>query len=692
MAKPEKLTEDDIHGIVSSAVDDAVDFIESEIAPVRTKSEKYVNGGVNIGHEDGRSSVVNTKCRDVVRSIKPSLMRVFLHGDKPVEFVPKSPEDVQSAQQATDYINYKFQQLNGYKLLSGAIHEALIKKVGFLQVYYEDYSKAEIYTYSFLDDDAFTLLANDEEVEVLEHEEVVEASENSPEVRYHNCKISRTKKSGDICIEAIPSEEFFIDRNAKGLNENEYYVVGHRTEMRVSDVVAMGFDFDEVSELSGLGSKTSSADEEIEARRGYTIDRDEDENSKDLSQKKVLISQAYMRMDIEGSGTSSLYRFILGGNDYKVLDYMLCDECPIVAFEVDPEPHTFFGRSIVDLIMTDQDASTQILRGILDNVALTNTPRMAVTPDVNIDDLLNAEVGGVVRMRNLNSITPLDIPFTAGQTLGALQYLDTLIENKTGVTRASVGLDPDALQSTTKAGVQATLSAQQGQVEVIARNLAEGGMKRLFKLMLHLITKHQDKPSMMRMNSQFVPIDPRVWNVDMDMSCNVGLGTGRTEEKTMALQQALALQQTIFGEYGNQNGLVSMTNIRNTVADLLGTMGIKNADRYFQPMNEQIEQQLIAQSSQEDQEAQQMAIQNDPATKLLQAETVKAQTKAQTDLTKMQLQQQQQTLNDDLARDKMDQDLLIKAAEVLGKYGTAVDVAEINAMKNAPRNGGLNGN
>jgi hypothetical protein len=41
--------------------------------------------------------------------------------------------------------------------------------------------------------------------------------------------------------------------------------------------------------------------------------------------------------------------------------------------------------------------------------------------------------------------------------------------------------------------------------------------------------------------------------------------------------------------------------------------------------------------------------------------------------------------DDDLARDKMDQDLLVSAAEIIGKYGTSVDVERIKQMQNAPR-------
>ena len=102
----------------------------------------------------------------------------------------------------------------------------------------------------------------------------------------------------------------------------------------------------------------------------------------------------------------------------------------------------------------------------------------------------------------------------------------------------------------------------------------------------------------MRVNGQFVQVDPRVWRSDMDIGINVGLGTGREEEKMMALQQAFQVQQQIYTAYGPFNGMVSLTNIRNTLADMLALNGVRNSDRYFAPITPEIEQQLLAMQQQ----------------------------------------------------------------------------------------------
>ena len=685
--QPKEKTKSEIEGIVRDAIAQAVDFAESEVSQQRVKAQRYFDGEVDIGHEDGRSKVVATKVRDTIRAVKPSLMRVFMSTSKPVEYTPKGPEDVAMAEQATNYMHYIFNKNNGYRVLNDAFHDALIKKNGIVKAYWEESERSEIFTFDHLTDEEYTLIASDDDVTILEHS--VETSMSMDEfgmemeMPEHSLKISRRMPEGRLKIESVAPEDFFVDAQAK--NIDDAYVVAQRTEMRVGDLVAMGFEFEDVVDLGSNFGASSMANEEDFVRRGYSQDAYDDQEG-DASMRLVTVTEAYMRIDVDGTGIPALHRFICGGTTYKLLDYMPCDEIPFAVFEVDPEPHTFYGRSLAEIVMDDQDASTAILRGILDNVAMTNNPRIGIVEGaVNIDDVMNNEIGAIVRMRQAGAVQSLDVPFTAGQTLSALTYMDQLVEQKTGVSRASMGLDPDAMQSTTKAAVQATIQAAAGQVEVMVRNLAVG-MRDLFGIMLRTAIKHTDEEQMMQMNGQFVQVDPRVWKVDMDVGINVGLGTGREEEKMMALQQIFQVQQQVYAQYGPMNGVVTLTNIRNSLADILAASGIRNAERYFAPMTPEIEQQMLMQQQQA---AQMQPPMPDPSQMLMQTEAMKAQTKAQVDMTKAQLEHQRKMhemgMNDDLYRDQMAQDLMVDAAKIYGQYGSTVDVARIKAEQDRER-------
>jgi hypothetical protein len=695
----EPMDKDTVEGIVQKAVQDAVDFIEGEISEPRIKAQRYFDGEVDIGYESGRSKVVATKCRDVVRGIKPSIQRVFLSTENPVEFVPRMPEDVQIAEQMTKYANYKFQQNNGYRMLNDVFQDAMVKKCGVAKVMFEDKTDSEVYTVTDLSEEEYQYLVEPDDIEVLEMSvtQEIEIDEMGVEIErpVYDAKISRQIPDGDVLITSVPPEEFFVDRNARSVDD--FFVIGHRTDMTVGDLLAMGYEEEELNNISGSLS-TIQSEAEFE-RRGYTVDEDEDESA-DPTSKKIAVTEAYMKVDVEGVGVPQLYRFVLVGAGYKMLSYELADDVPFAIFEVDPEPHAFFGRSLVDLVMDDQDAATAMLRGVLDNVALTNNPGLEIVDgQVSVDDLLNNEIGRIVRVKQAGSIREQVVPFTAGSTLPALQYFDMLVDNKTGVSKASQGLDPDVMQSATATAVAATMEGAAGQAEVIARNLAEGGMRRLFKLIASCIIKNTDKEEVIRLNNEFVAVDPRVWNADMDMMVNVGLGTGRENEKAAVLRETLQTQMGIWQQYGPQNGLVTMTNVRNTLADMLSAVGLKNSDRYYLPVTFESEEQLIAQKQQEAammQQQQQGAPATDPNQAFMAAEQMKAQSRMQVDMAKLQLDAQKAAadqqykmhelgMKDDLKRDEMVQDLAVEVAKILGQYGAQVDTAAVKAEQDATR-------
>jgi hypothetical protein len=574
-----------------------------------------------------------------------------------------------------------------------------------------------------LSDQEVQVLVNKEGVEVVEHRQEIEMEMDEfgldVERNVHSMIITHKYEEGEMVIEGIPPEEFFIDGSAKSIDDA--YICCHRSEKRAGDLVAMGIDQDVVDNLNGSDNDSLIGNVEKIQRFGDAVQDDESVEN-DPSMRLVLVTEAYLRIDAEGDGIPTLHKFLCGGTDYEVLEMEPWDKAPFADFHVDPEPHAFYGRSLAELVINDQDTTTSVLRGILDNVALVNTPRLEVNEDlVEMDDVLNNEIGAIIRSEQIGSINPLTVPFVAGSTLPALQYLDMLVEEKTGISKMSMGLNADMLQNTSATAAALTAQAGAGQVEVMARNLAEG-TKRLFQLMLHVAVKNSPDEQMMRLNGQFVPVDPAIWDSSMDMEINVGLGTGQEDAKAAALMQTFQTQQQIWQTYGPQNGLVSMTQMRNTLSDTLALSGFNNADRYYAPMNPETEQQIMAQMAEQAAQAAQ-GEQGDPmAQALIQAEQIKAQAKMQGDqmrlqgkmqgdqikmqadmqvkaaqmqskqgqeLAELQLKYRELQASDDLERDQMNQDLLVEAARILGQYGTAVDVERVKSMQAAPRMGNV---
>jgi hypothetical protein len=295
-----------------------------------------------------------------------------------------------------------------------------------------------------------------------------------------------------------------------------------------------------------------------------------------------------------------------------------------------------------------------------------------VEGQVNIDDVLNTDIGQPIRMRAPGMVQPFSVPFVGKEAFPVLGYLDESKENRTGVSKASAGLNADALQSSTKSAVAATMSGAQGRIELICRHFAEGGMQQLFKLVNGLVIKHQDAQAMYRLNNQFVTVDPRYWDADKDMVVNVAISKSSDEEKSALLAQMAGKQEQILQTMGPSNPLVSLQQYSNTLTKIIEMAGFKDAQAFINtqvpPMPPQPEQQKP-----------------DAAEMLAQAEMQKAQVQAQKAMIDAETDRMKIIMDDDRDRDKAEANIRLKAAELNAKYGAQVNVAEINALMERDR-------
>jgi hypothetical protein len=321
----------------------------------------------------------------------------------------------------------------------------------------------------------------------------------------------------------------------------------------------------------------------------------------------------------------------------------------------------------------------------MDSLAQVIHPRTVVVEgQVNMDDVMNNETGAIIRARAPGMVQPLVEPFVGQAAMPLIAYMDEIRAQRTGISAASQGLNPDVLQSTTKAAVTATVQGAQERIELIARMFAENGMKRLFKGLLKLLIRHQDKPRMLRLRGKWVQIDPKYWDADMDVQVNVALGHGTDSDKLQFLTMVSQKQEQILQTLGPSNPLVDLAQYRNTLAQICTLAGFKDASRYFKP----VDMQAVAQQAQ--QQAQNQP--PDPNMMLIQIEGQKAQAQAQIDAAKVQADVQDSIRQDQREREKMQLDMLVRVAEIEAKYGTQVNIAKIEATVRAEteRNNAMN--
>jgi hypothetical protein len=683
----EPMSDEDLESLVGTELTDATSFVDAELSPVRARAIEYYRGEPFGNEEEGRSQVVSTDVRDTIAGIMPSLMKVFFGSKQIVHFAPKNAEDIAGAEQATDYVNYIFNNdNNGFLILYSAFKDALRGALGIVKNVWEEKVEVKTEYYSGLDESALTVLLSEPNVvgsaimsmddpsyqppmDPMTGMPVVDPMTGlpPPAPKIYDVELKREFKDGRVRIEAIPPEEFLIDRRARSVEDAT--LVAHRRMMRVSDLVALGYDEEEVS--AQMGVYELDTNDEYIARNPYAQSYGPGGTQDD---KRVLYCEAYVRVDYDKDGISELRKVCTIGPGYKMVMNEPCSHAPFALFCPDPEPHALIGLSMFDYTADLQKIKSAILRNMLDSLSLAIHPRVGVVEgQANMDDVLNTEVGGVIRMRQAGAVQPFSVPFVGQAAFPMLGYLDEVRETRTGMSKAAMGLQADALQSTTRAAVAATVSAAQQHLELIARIFAETGMRALFKGILKLVTENQDRARVVRLRNQWVPIDPRSWNAGMDVEVDVALGGGTEEQKIAVLTSIAQKQEQIMQTMGPQNPLVTPQQYRNTLVKLIEASGYRNADEFF--LNPEMMPPMPPPPPPPP----------DPAQLLAEVERQKILADIQNNTADLELKRQEMLLADDRARDKQEADIMLRAYEVQLKYGTAVDTESIRAMMERPR-------
>lgn len=678
--QPGEMTEERLKGILQHAVEDAVDFVDNYLAPDREKATAYYRGDPLGNEEEGRSQIVMTEVRDTVQTIMPELMRIFCQQEAAVSFMPSTMADVQEAEQKTDTVNYLFMQdNNGAKLLHDAFLDALVRKSGIFKWYVEDIEDVSEEEYSGLSPDQYMNLMSDDQIdEELSYFEQMdpETGEVTIDVRVRRVNTDRKYR-----VEVIPPEEFYYARNTRDLDT--CWLAGHRRLMTLSELVSMGYDEDDIREHGGA-PQAFTTNQEAQVRNPALHSRQEQTGNVDPAMVQYDYFESYIRIDYDQDGVVELRKICSIGAGHYILDNEVVPEIPFAVLCPVPEPHKLIGQSVADLVSDLQKIKTAVVRNTLDSLAQSINPRTAVLEGaVNLDDAMNTENGAIVRVRQIGAIQPLAQPFVGQYALPMMQYLDDIKASRTGVSKASQGLDPDVLQSTTKDAVKNTIMAAQGRIELIARIFAETGLTRLFRGLLRMVSRAQDKPMTLKLRGKWVEVDPQSWDVNCRMVVNVGLGSGQKDEKLATLAGIAMKQEQAIQLLGPFNMLTDIGKYRNTLAKMVELSGYKDTSEFFNEITDEQIQQTKQQMAQQPPKKSSEEI-------LAEIEQMKVQAKQQSDAARNQLDAMKLKMDDDRERDNNTATAMLKAAELEMKYGQPVNFEAILAEMNRNR-GNMNG-
>jgi len=640
-----KMDDIQLQSIVRNEIEQALGYADSEFASQRMEAHSYYMGE-ELGNEvDGKSRVIATEVSDIIEWAMPSIMRVFTATPDFVKFVGRMPEDVGYADQCTAYVNFIMQSDNeGFRLIHNWVKDSLLNKIGVLKVYWDETSTIKNEQYEGLNEDELISLIQDDNVEIVGQEsfDVIQGDEIAGQ--QYNVEIKRTKTNGKVKIENVPPEEFLISKRTKSFEDADFMC--HRTTVKAGDLIAMGYDRELVDRVAG-----SVTEEEQETQERFDDMEGADNSANtDPSMRECLVNESYIKIDADDDGIPELRRIVTLGIGYEIVENEPFDKFPFACISPILMPHRMVGRSLAELVTDLQRIKTAVLRQMLDALYATNNPRVvAVEGQVSIEDLLNNKTGGIVRARAPNMVTPLQTGGVSPESFPLIQYLDEVRESRTGLSKASMGLDADALQSTTATAVQATLNAAQGKIEMMCRVMAETGFKDLFLLIKQLVVKHQDYERIVRLQNNYIPMNPNQWDeLEFDMEVNVGLGSGQIEQKVAFLNTILKQQEGILVKLGLNNPLVTLGQYRHTLSKITELAGFKDPSQfYLDPENlpPEIQQQL--------QEQQQNQMGQSPEAQAAMAEVEIERAKAEADI--------------QLKREKMEAELQLKREEMQNK-------------------------
>jgi hypothetical protein len=592
--------------------------------------------------------------RDHVKKVLPSVVRTILGGASVVEYQPKGEGDEEAAAQATDYVNeIVMAECDARKAIYDAVHDALLLRNGILKWWFEEKQAVKISRHTGLTEDALALLVGDDDVEVLEHSENLEVVEGQP-VALHDVKIRRVYMDRRIRTAAVPRERFLIHPDAVTLQDS--LLTGERLELRRSDLVAMGYDADMVARLS-----IAEEDEDEEStRRDFVSDAQEAHKPNE----PIDYYDLYIRVDMDGDGIAELRHMCFAGG-LQAKNLLVDEECDEVQFcdlKVMAQPHQWEGISLFDDLADVQQAESVLLRQTLDNLYWQNNPQPLMQDGVvvNPDAVYSPEFGMPIRVKqgfDVRSALGFNmVPFVARDSFGMLEYLDGQATDRTGVSEASSGLAPDALQNMTAKATALIEQAGIGQTEMMVRTIADG-LRDFFRGILRLVVQHQDVPRTVRLRDEWVTFDPRQWNADMDCEVNTGLGAGTRERDMMMMQVIMGAQEKLLAAFGPDNPYVKPENLWNSLSKMVESAGLRTPRMYFtEPDPQEVQAKLEAARNRPD-----------PEQMKLQAQ--------------MQLEQAKMQANRDKEQAQMQADLVIKRAEIEANTRAEAERMQADAAK-----------
>ena len=602
MAEEQEIEGSSLEAIIADEIRTSLAYDQSELASKRATAIAYMRGEMpDLKPRPNGSTQTSHDVADTISKVLPGVVRIFTAASKMVSYERVRDEDDRWASEATEYMNHSFFVENdGYQILLNATNDSLLLGNGLACSYWD---APEIETKTFRDLSEVELVVKTEEGwEPLAASPGKLQTIDDLELPTYTVKMQRTLRAGRIIDKTGKPENLVINDTATSIDDARFVGYLHDDKTR-SDLMEMadayGWDTGVIEEIPSYSLPLQN-----EVATARTSDREYNTASPVASGDPIDLYEIYMRVDIDGDGIAEMIQVwyagrggagvVLGWEEWE-------DEVPFTDIPCYPVPHRWDAEGLFDRLVDIQRVKTTLLRQALDNIYAVNMPMREVEQGsvLNPDILVNSKFGGLIwKKAGSNPIIPHVIPFTADKAFAAMEYMDKVRIERTGVSSASAALDPEALQNQTATASQLQHDVNYSQTEFIARNQAELGWKKFFRKRLKLAIKHEQVRSIPSDEgdeiqgedgsveaSDFRTVSPPKWDAGMKVSINVGLGTGSRDRDMSMLNLILNGQIGMADRLGmagmQSKALEFLPRIRMTAVKLAESSGLKNPEEYY---------------------------------------------------------------------------------------------------------------
>ncbi len=623
---------------------EASEELQETLAPFREEAYRFYRGRALGNERAGRSKVVSSDVMDAVEWVMPSLMRIYFSSDI-VSCEPVGPEDQIVAERVSALLNYQFTRRgDGFVVAYKWFKDALIYGLGVAKISWEDRFRDVPFAVLEMSESDFNALSSENGVEITgfkrveippdevsvqrivqqtvmglppdmpddeKAEAVRMAVESMPRLAtYFNVEGKRAilDYSGPV-YEVIPPEDFLYDPEAEELRDARFVI--HRVfrtpdYLRRMESEGVYFNVEEAIEKGNTQRDGDRSDRE-KGFRNAENDRTNPwtmtENIEDADKRRPLeLYEWWGLFDPDGSGRLTPHVITVANDVVIRLERNPYDhgEPPFEVLRPVLDVHKFEGIGFADMVKEFQETKTSLRRQILDNISWQNNGMWEVQrgAGVEMESLVNPRPGGVVRTDMPGAVRPLTPPPLQQAGFMALEFEQTQLEQRTGITRYNQGLDSRSLNKTAT-GITALMGASQQRIELIARLFAETGVRSLFVKALSLNRQFMRDEFVVRLYGEPIVINKDDVSGQFDILVSVGISASKQE---VVQQQMIQLIQMAPGLAQAQ--VMTPDNIYAIMVKLLEGWGFKDHSQLM--TNPNVMGQMTQQMQQMQQQMQMM--------------------------------------------------------------------------------------